>query len=88
MFSEYLKPELLQYGSTVVAIAAFTLIAFLIRELKKKNGDKSLEERLSNLENIENNHLHELKDIMNRVDRRTEQIINILTKIETKICQK
>ena len=70
------------YGqlAAIVAIimAAFELIKYVINKWTN-NGTQGIRKQINDMTD---NHIHELQDTLNRVDKRTEQIVNILIEIK------
>lgn len=66
-----MNSDLIQLGMIVGIInGAFELAKYAISRATG-NGSRGIQD---NLKRIETNHIHELKDVLNRVDRRTEEI--------------
>lgn len=88
MFTDFLKPEILQFGSTVVALASFVLVAYLVRELRKNGFEKHTEAVAeAALSKLEDNHMHEWIELLRKIDERTETMVRILTRLEERIKQ-
>ena len=79
MIDKLLTPEILKFGSTLISLASLGLVAYVgylfVNYRKQNNGIKD------QLNYLETNHIHELKDILIKIDSRTEEMNNCLTKI-------
>ena len=83
MIDKLLTPDVLKYGSTLISLAALGLVAYigyLFVTYRKDNG--IIKEQLTALEE---NHIHELKDILMKIDQRTEDMNNCLAKISERL---
>ena len=60
-----------QIGAIVaIVLGGYETIKFIVNKITG-NGPSGIRKQIDNLED---NHIHELKDVLNRVDRRTEEI--------------
>ena len=83
MINQLLTPDVLRYGPTLISLAALGLVAYigyLFVTYRKDNG--IIKEQLTLLEE---NHIHELKDILVKIDSRTEDMNNCLAKISERL---